>query len=103
MTHPYLLRVKRGLLSALYELMAVIEDYDLHGVAGVEKATERYIGTLTRHASALEEHSSEDSGSLKKNLLSLGWNIVGKLGCKLTDKAIEAGVDEVLSLPAGQM
>ena len=95
--------VKQDLLSALYELMDVIEDYDLHGVAGLDKATERYTGTLIRHAPALEESSSEDSVSLMMNLRDLVLTIARKLGWKLADKAIDAGVGEVLSLPAGHM
>ena len=95
--------VKQGLLSALYELMAVIEDYDVNGVEDLIKATERYAGTLVRHNSALEENSSKDSGSLKEKLRGLAGNIFHKTESKLKSQAIEAASDYILSLTQGQM
>ena len=94
--------VKHALVSALYELVDVIEDYELYGVTGVVKATERYAGTLVRHTSSLEENSSEDSGSLKVKLRGLVEDIFLKTTSKFTDDALEAA-DKMLSLPPGQM
>ena len=96
--------VKRSLFDALYDLMDIIEDYDSFTVADLEKATERYIGVVSRHNSELEITPPEEgSVPLKEKLHKFGWGLVNKFGWKVAEKAIEAGVDEILALPPSQM
>ena len=96
--------VKHNLLSALYDLMDVIADYELHGIAGIEKEIERYVGVLSRHNSELEGiPSEEDSISLKEKLRKFGLDIIERLAWKITNKAIEAGAGIIQqSLSSGQ-
>jgi hypothetical protein len=84
--------------------MDIIEDYDLYSVADLEKATERYIGVVSRHNSEFEITLPEEgSVSLKKKLHNFGWGLVNKFGWKAAEKAIKAGVDEILALPSSGM
>ena len=97
--------VKRNLFDALYDLMDIIEDYDSYSVADLEKATERYIGVVSRHNSELEITPSEEgSVSLKEELHKFGWGLVNKFRWKVPKKAIEARFDRILeSLPPSGM
>ena len=92
--------VKADLLSALWDVQNVIQNYELFGDRGLTRVIDTLAGSTLRNTPDI---MTEQNSGIRDRIRALWWQVISKFTGRVTEEALDSAMETVSAIGSGEV